>query len=236
MMSAQVQGKLEFVSNGTPAAMMERVQAMVGELAALGVTPRVTVTVDLMGLSSSGVITAGTVTSVPAAPSISTQMAPMPRSTERPSLTGDGDGDGVVSGVSMSSGEDFLGGAGKSGRRGEGESNGSRDNPPYVLPKEAVKVLQVDGVDWSSGNPYLSPESWTAVTDLENGVLTWRKMKKPIRLELLQKVLAQPTESGKAMTMGVFDRVKPAWMPAASSLPTTFGCAWSELPGLRLDV
>jgi len=103
-----------------------------------------------------------------------------------------------------------------------------------VLPEEVVKMLQVDGVDWSSGNPYLSPEAWVAVTDLENGVVTWRQTKKRIRLELTQKVLAQPTESGRPMTMGEFDRVKPAWMPAACGLPTTFGCAWSELPGLRL--
>lgn len=204
MMSAQVQGKLEFVSNGTPAAMMERVQAMVAELVQLGVTPRVTVTVDLMGLSSSGVITAGTVTSVPAAPSISTQMAPMPRSTERPSLTGDGDGDEVVSGASMGTGEvaDFLGGA--------------------------------PGVDW--GVTGLTSLANQARLSLNGGEMTWRKVAKAVRLELLQAVLAQPTESGRPMTMGVFDRVKPVWMPAASSLPTTFGCAWSELPGLRLDV
>ncbi len=51
----------------------------------------------------------------------------------------------------------------------------------------------------------------------------------------VQKVLAQPTESGKAMTMGEFDRIRPAWMPQPASLPTTFGCSWPELPGLRLS-
>ena len=34
---------------------------------------------------------------------------------------------------------------------------------------------------------------------------------------------------------GEFDRLRPAWMPGSMGLPTTFGCAWSELPGLRLS-
>ena len=204
MMSAEVQGTLTFVSNGTPAAMMERVQAMVAELVQLGATPRVTVTVDLTSQLSSGAITAETVTSAPAAPSISTQMAPMPRSTERPSLTGDGDGDGVVSGASMGTGEvaDFLGGA--------------------------------PGVDW--GVTGLTSLANQARLSLNGGEMTWRKVAKAVRLELLQAVLAQPTESGLPMTTVEFDRRRPAWMSKAGNLLGMFGVRWSELPGLRLDV
>ena len=53
MMSAEVQGKLVFVSNGMPALMMDRVAAMVGELEALGVKPTITVTVELGSTSRS---------------------------------------------------------------------------------------------------------------------------------------------------------------------------------------
>ena len=91
-------------------------------------------------------------------------------------------------------------------------------------------------VDWSNGEPYLSSEAWVAVTDLENGVVTWRQTKKQIRLELIQKVLAQPTESGLPMTTVEFDRRRPAWMSKAGNLLGMFGVRWSELPGLRLDV
>ena len=220
MMSAEVQGKLVFVSNGMPALMMDRVAAMVGELEALGVKPTITVTVELgsTSRSSSGVITAGTAMSAPVAPSISTPMGPMPRSTVEPSSTSGQDGDGVVSGVSTDSGEvaDFLE---ERGRGGEGE-NGQR----------SMVNGQSSMVDWSQ----LSTMAAESLESLESGWTTWRKVGKAVRLELVQAVLAQPTESGRPMTMGEFDRVKPAWMPAACGLPTTFGCAWSELPGLRL--
>lgn len=83
------------------------------------------------------------------------------------------------------------------------------------------------GVDWKAAG--LSEDARDALTALENGATTWRRIRKDIRLELVQAVLIQDTGSGKAMTMGEFDRVKPAWMSAAGSLPTTFGCAWSEL-------
>lgn len=96
------------------------------------------------------------------------------------------------------------------------------------------EVDKVDGVDW--GVTGLTSLANQARLSLNGGSMTWRKVPKAVRLELVQAVLAQPTESGKAMTMGEFDRMRPAWMPKAGSLPTTFGCAWDELPGLRLDV
>ena len=213
-MSAEVQGLLKFVSNGMPAAMLERVQAMVAELAALGVSPSVTVTVELASTSrpSSSPISAAMDIPARGVGVTSTSPDPMPRSVEERSGIDGGERGATASAASMSAGEDFLGGEASSVKR------------------------QASGVDWSSGGPYLSSAAWVAVTDLQNGVVTWRQTKKQIRLELIQKVLAQPTESGKAMTMGEFDRRRPAWMPGALGLPTTFGCAWSELPGLRLNV
>ena len=87
------------------------------------------------------------------------------------------------------------------------------------------------GIDWSQ----LSEMAEAFRESLEIAEATWRKVPKQIRLELVQAVLAQPTESGRPMTTGEFNRVKPAWMPKSRGLPTTFGCAWSELPALRLS-
>lgn len=95
------------------------------------------------------------------------------------------------------------------------------------------QLSTVDRVDWKAAG--LSEDARDALTALENGETTWRRIRKDIRLELVQAVLIQDTGSGKAMTMGEFDRLRPAWMPGSMGLPTTFGCAWSELPGLRLS-
>lgn len=95
------------------------------------------------------------------------------------------------------------------------------------------EVDKVDGVDW--GMTGLTSLANQARLSLNGGSMTWRKVPKAVRLELVQAVLAQPTESGRPMTMGEFNRRRPTWMPWALGLPTTFGCAWNELPGLRLN-
>ncbi len=95
------------------------------------------------------------------------------------------------------------------------------------------QLSTVDRVDWKAAG--LSEEAGDAVIALENGETAWRRIRKDIRLELIQAVLAQPTESGRQMTMSEFDRIRPKWMAQAVSGLTTFGCAWSELPGLRLS-
>lgn len=63
-MSMEVQGTLRFVANGEPAAMLERVQAMVAELAALGVAPAVTVTVELGRVKPAWMSKAGNLTTM----------------------------------------------------------------------------------------------------------------------------------------------------------------------------
>jgi len=88
-------------------------------------------------------------------------------------------------------------------------------------------------VDW--GVTGLSEEAGDAVIALENGETAWRRIRKDIRLELIQAVLAQPTESGRPMTMSEFDRIRPKWMAQAVAGPTTFGCSWPELRTLRLS-
>lgn len=215
-MSTDVQGLLKFSANGDPAGMLARVQAMVGELAALGVTPRVVVTVDLASTSrsSSSPISVATGMSGRGVAGMSTSPDPMPRSAEERSGIDGGERGGVVSDVSMSSGEvaDFLE---ERGRGGEGE-NGQRSM-----------------VDW--GVTGLSEEAGDAVIALENGETAWRRIRKDIRLELIQAVLAQPTESGRPMTMSEFDRIRPKWMAQAVAGTTTFGCSWPELRTLRLS-
>ena len=173
-MSMEVQGTLRFVANGEPAAMLERVQAMVGELAALGVAPAVTVTVELgsTSRSSSSPISVATGLSVRAAGVTLTSPDPMPRSAGERSSTDGGDGDGVASGVSMSAGEvaDFLE---ERGRGGEGE-NGQR----------SMVNGQSSMVDWSQ----LSTMAAESLESLESGWTTWRKVGKAVRLELVQAV------------------------------------------------
>lgn len=211
-MSTDVQGLLKFSANGDPAGMLARVQAMVGELAALGVTPRVVVTVDLASTSrsSSSPISVATGMSVRAAGITLTSPDPMPRSAgERSGIDG-GESDGAASGASMSSGEDFLGGA-------------------RVLKVDDMD--KVDGVDWSQ----LSTMAAESLESLESGWTTWRKVGKAVRLELVQAVLAQPTESGEPMKTTEFDRIKPAWMSKAGNLTSMFECSWPELRTLRLS-
>lgn len=96
---------------------------------------------------------------------------------------------------------------------------------------QSMIVLRRKTFEWGE----LSENASDAVTALENDETTWRRIRKDIRLELVQAVLAQPTESGRPMTTGQFDQVRPAWMSKAGNLTTMFGCAWSELPGLRLS-
>ena len=219
-MSTEIQGLLKFTANGEPAAMLERVQAMVAELAALGVTPRVVVTVDLASTSrsSSSPISAATGMSGRGVAVTSTSPDPMPRSAGERSGIDDGDDDGAVSAASMSAGEvaDFLE---ERGRGGEGE-RGKRNG-------------QWSTVDWEAAG--LSAAAIQPRLRLDAGQTTWRKVPKAVRLELVQAVLIQDTGSGKSMTMGEFDRWRPGWMPKAASLPTTFGCSWDELHGLRLS-
>jgi len=220
-MSAEVQGLLKFVSNGLPALMMDRVSAMVAELEALGVTPVVTVTVDLAltSRSSSSPISAETGMSGRGAGGMSTSPDPMPRSAEERSGIDGGERGGVVSDVSMSAGEvaDFLEERGRGGERESGQ--------------RSMVNGQWSTVDWSQ----LSTMAAEFLESLGSGWTTWRKVPKAVRLELVQAVLAQPTESGKPMTMGEFDRIRPSWMAQAVAGPTTFGCSWPELRTLRLS-
>lgn len=124
------------------------------------------------------------------------------------------------------------------------EAPAATANFPMADGRSAARVPVREGEEQRSmGNGQLPMIDWSQLSAaaiqprlrLDAGQMTWRKVAKAVRLELVQKVLAQPTESGKAMTMAEFDRIRPAWMPKSMGLPTTFGCAWSELPGLRLS-
>lgn len=112
------------------------------------------------------------------------------------------------------------------------EAPAATANFPAPVP-EMDGADEVDGVDW--GVTGLTEDAKEAVTALENEETAWRRIRKDIRLELIQAVLAQPTESGKAMTMSEFDRIRPTWMAQAVAGPTTFGCSWPELRTLRLS-
>lgn len=115
----------------------------------------------------------------------------------------------------------------------DGEMTAPVKEAPAATANFPAPVPDADGVDW--GVTGLTSLANQARLSLNGRETTWRKVPKAIRLELVQAVLAQPTESGRPMTMGEFDRVRPTWMPAAMGLPTTFGCSWPELPTLRLS-
>ena len=118
----------------------------------------------------------------------------------------------------MSAGEDFLGGA------EEQRSN---------VKRQASWVDDQGGIDWGvTGLTSLANQARLGLNGFDT---TWRKVGKAVRLELVQAVLAQPTESGRPMTMVEFNRMRPAWMSNAVTQTTTFGCSWSELPALRLS-
>lgn len=63
---------------------------------------------------------------------------------------------------------------------------------------------------------------------LTAGHTTWRKVDRATRKALAIQVIRNLIEQGYC-TMPGFDRRRPAWMPKAISLATSFGLKWSEL-------
>lgn len=79
----------------------------------------------------------------------------------------------------------------------------------------------------------LSPEALAWWEGMERGAHTWRKLPKPIRLEMVQHILRQPTATGRPlMTMAEYDERRAAWLAKASGLATAWDCAWPDLPTL----
>ncbi|MCB0150659.1 MAG: hypothetical protein KDE01_23790, partial [Caldilineaceae bacterium] len=127
-------------------------------------------------------------------------------------------------------------------------------NPPYVLPTVAsATILNTDHPNGTTitvtpapaakASMWDDPASLTTlpadILDYWDGIAagrwTWRRLPKPVRLAMVRHVLSFGPEDG-AMTMAEFDAVRPEWMTAAASLPTTFGCSWSELNDLRTEI
>ncbi len=117
-------------------------------------------------------------------------------------------------------------------------------NFPVADGQSAVRApVREEEKQRSMGNGQLSMIDWSQLSAaaiqprlrLEAGQMIWRKVAKSIRLELVQAVLAQPTERGRPMTMVEFNRMRPVWMSDAVTQTMTFGCSWSELPDLRLS-
>lgn len=127
-------------------------------------------------------------------------------------------------------------------------------NPPYVLPTVAsATILNTDHPNGTTitvtpapaarASMWDDPASLTTlpadILDYWDGIAagrwTWRRLPKPVRLAMVRHVLSFGPEDG-AMTMAEFDSVRPEWMTAAASLPTTFGCSWSELNDLRTEI
>lgn len=125
-------------------------------------------------------------------------------------------------------------------------------NPPYVLPTIASATITdhpdgtaitIQPAPAAKASMWDDPASLTtlpdAILDYWDGIAagrwTWRRLPKPVRLAMVRHVLSFGPEDG-AMTMAEFDAVRPEWMTAAASLPTTFGCSWSELNDLRTEI
>lgn len=68
---------------------------------------------------------------------------------------------------------------------------------------------------------------------LNTGSTSWRKLDRVTRQELAINVIRNLIERGYC-TMPEFDRRRPAWMPKAISLATSFGLKWTELVDLAL--
>jgi hypothetical protein len=206
-MSALVEGQMEFVSNGDPVGMMEQVRSMVTSLEVLGVSPAVAVVVTVGDSTGQRRLSVTSAGTGTCAPDAG-------RTWSEPAIMPQQDGTPSSAG-DLDGGDRVLSAAGSG--KGEVGSEGFLER----------------GVDW--GVTGLSAAASQAQLSLDAGATTWRKVARPVRLELIQAVLAQPTESGLPMMMGEYDQVRPGWMPGASGVTTTFRCAWRDLPSLRLD-
>ncbi len=131
---------------------------------------------------------------------------------------------------------------------------GAAAMPPSVLPTiTSATILNTDHPNGTnitvtpapaaSASMWDDPASLTTlpadILDYWDGIAagrwTWRRLPKPVRLAMVRHALSFGPEDG-AMTMAEFDAVRPEWMPAAQSLPTTFGCSWSDLNDLRKEI
>lgn len=83
-----------------------------------------------------------------------------------------------------------------------------------------------DAIVWTE------PLRYVAVR-LNAGSASWRKLDRPLRKSLAIEVIRNLIKQGYC-TMPEFDRRRPAWMPKALSLATSFGLKWTELVDLAL--
>lgn len=83
-----------------------------------------------------------------------------------------------------------------------------------------------DAIVWTESLRYVAVR-------LNAGHTTWRKLDRPLRQLLAIQVIRNLIKQGYC-TMPEFDRRRPAWMPKALSLATSFGLKWTELVDLAL--
>ncbi len=113
--------------------------------------------------------------------------------------------------------------------------------PPFIA--DAVEAAQaaaeakpVQAAAVRHGWPPDDPELHDYIIGLDAGRHTWRTIPKPVRWRQVQAHLRSIWTDGKLPTMADFDATRPAWMPIATSIATTFGDGkWSVVCGKAVE-
>jgi hypothetical protein len=116
--------------------------------------------------------------------------------------------------------------------------------PPFIVAavaaveaaQAAAEAEPVQVVVVRHGWPPDDPELNDYIIGLDAGRHTWRTIPKPVRWRLVQAHLRSIWRDGKLPTMADFDATRPAWMPGASAVTSTFGYGkWSIVCGKAVE-
>lgn len=196
-------GLMRFAAAEDVTGMLRRVMLMVGELEGLGAQMQVTVVVRV-GASTSGSSCSPTIAGMDSC---------------APGVSGISSG-GASTHLSTPSpsivGSTLLGGSALPVTGSGQDADGGDD---------FLAGGGQGGIDWSG---LMETEAGAWKTSLEAGHVSWRKTPKELRRRLGGWVIQQLERP----TQMEFDRLRPHWMPPASSMTLLFGMSWHDLVGV----